>query len=451
MRGPCGFRRKAILNLICTNGELVNPNQRRSIAMEIIRNQNTKNINGQTLVVAVDIGKSVHYGYFRTPMGEEVKPFPFSNTHQGFQEFWRRLSQFRRQQGLKEYVIGFESTGPYGEPLFHYLRNQPVKLVQINPMHTKRLKDLTGNSPNKTDRKDPRVIADVISLGHALTLVVPEGAAAELRRLTHARERAMKRRTALLNQLHYLMAVVFPEFLEVMKKISTKTAIYLIKNYPAPQHLVAMGSESLSKVLKKISRGQITEQQAQRLFEVSQKSIGIHEGQQSMLLEIQYLVCAVEKENRFIADLEKQMIVSLNQIPYSQSILSVKGIGKITAAGLIGEVGDFGKFKTIAEITKLADLDLYEISSGNHKGQHRISKRGRSLMRKLLYFAVVNMIRSSGLLHEPWHQMVQRGMPTMKIMVALSRKLLRLIFALARDNTVYKENYTQTNTYKLAA
>ena len=419
--------------------------------MEIIRNQNTKNINGQTLVVAVDIGKSVHYGYFRTPMGEEVKPFPFSNTHQGFQEFWRRLSQFRRQQGLKEYVIGFESTGPYGEPLFHYLRNQPVKLVQINPMHTKRLKELTGNSPNKTDRKDPRVIADVISLGHALTLVVPEGAAAELRRLTHTRERAMKRRTALLNQLHYLMAVVFPEFLEVMKKISTKTAIYLIKNYPAPQHLVAMGSESLSKVLKKISRGQITEQQAQRLFEVAQKSIGIHEGQQSMLLEIQYLVGAVEKENRFIADLEKQMIVSLNQIPYSQSILSVKGIGKITAAGLIGEVGDFGKFKTIAEITKLAGLDLYEISSGNHKGQHRISKRGRSLMRKLLYFAVVNMIRSSGLLHEPWHQMVQRGMPTMKIMVALSRKLLRLIFALARDNTVYKENYTQTNTYKLAA
>ncbi len=72
-------------------------------------------------------------------------------------------------------------------------------------------------------------------------------------------------------------------------------------------------------------------------------------------------------------------------------------------------------------------------------------------MRKLLYFAVVNMIRSSGLLHQPWHQMVQRGMPTMKVMVALCRKLLRLIFALARDHAVYKENYAQTHTYKLAA
>ncbi|MBP1717058.1 MAG: transposase of ISPca8 [Deltaproteobacteria bacterium] len=419
--------------------------------MQRIETKNAKNINGQALVVAVDIGKSVHYGYFRAPLGEEVKPFPFANTHKGFQEFWQKLSQFQRQQGLEECVIGFESTGPYAEPLFHYLRSQEAKLVQINPLHTKRLKELTGNSPNKTDRKDPRVIADVISLGHALTLVVPEGAAAELRRLIHARERAMKRRTALFNQLHYLMAVVFPEFLEVMKKISTKTAMYLIKNHPTPQHIVAMGLESLRKVLKKMSCGKITEERARRLFEAAQESIGIREGQQGILIEIRYLISAVEEENGFIADLEKQMFFSLNQIPYSHSILSIKGIGKITAAGLIGEVGDFRKFKTIAEITKLAGLDLYEISSGKHKGQHRISKRGRSLMRKLLYFAVVNMIRSHGLLHKPWQQMVQRGMPTMKAMVALSRKLLRVIFALARDNTIYQENYTQTNTYKLAA
>ena len=71
--------------------------------------------------------------------------------------------------------------------------------------------------------------------------------------------------------------------------------------------------------------------------------------------------------------------------PYKNSILSLKGIGEITAAGLIGEVGDFAKFKTISEITKLAGLDLFEVSSGKHKGQQHISKRGRPLMRKLLF------------------------------------------------------------------
>jgi transposase len=100
--------------------------------------------------------------------------------HKSFQEFWQKLSQIQRQQGPQACVIGFESTGPYAEPLFHYLRKQEVKLVQIAPLHTKWPKELTGNSSHNTDRKDSRVIADVVSLGHALTLVVPEGAAAGL-------------------------------------------------------------------------------------------------------------------------------------------------------------------------------------------------------------------------------------------------------------------------------
>ncbi len=89
-------------------------------------------------------------------------------------------------------------------------------------MHTKRLKELMGNSPNKTDKKDPRVIADVISLGYALALFVPEGPVAELWKLTHATELAIKSRTALVNQLHHLMFLVFPEFLGIMKKYQPK-------------------------------------------------------------------------------------------------------------------------------------------------------------------------------------------------------------------------------------
>ena len=48
---------------------------------------------------------------------------------------------------------------------------------------------MRGNSPNKTDEKDPQVIADIIELGNYLTVVIPEGTSAELRRLTQARER----------------------------------------------------------------------------------------------------------------------------------------------------------------------------------------------------------------------------------------------------------------------
>ena len=419
--------------------------------MKTSKAEKVKIINEKTLVAPLDIGKGAHQAYFRASNGKDIKPFAVHNSRKSFGKFWMRVCQFKREHKLEEVVIGFESTGPYAEPLFHYLRKKPVKLVQINPMHSKRLKDLTGNSPNKTDKKDPRVIADVIYLGHALTLVVPQGSAADLRRLTQARERAIKRRTAALNQLQDLIFVIFPEFLSIMKGISTKTAFHLIKKYPTPQSIVALGVESLTTLVRKVSRGRFGHQRAEALFSAAQSSIGIQEGKRSILLEIEYLVSQIGADNRFIATLEKQMGNHLKKIPYSHSLLSIKGIGIITVAGLIGEVGDFKKFHTIPEIMKLAGLDLYEVSSGNHRGQRRISKRGRPLMRKLLFFAAINVVKSNGIMHERYGQMLQRGMPKVKALIAISRKLLKLIFAIARDNTVYIENYGSKQHLKIAA
>jgi transposase len=415
------------------------------------RAKKVKRINEKTLIATLDIGKVLHYGYFRAPDGSDIKPFSFPNDRHGFTEFWQGLNHFKSQHGLEEVVIGFESSGPYAEPLFHYLKKKPIKLVQINPMHSKRVKELTGNSPHKTDRKDPRVIADVISLGHALTVVIPQGAAAHLRRLTQARERAIKSRTATGNQLHDGVFVIFPEFLQVMKNTRIKTSMHLIKHHPAPESIAAMGVKSLGTVLKKVSRGKLGRPRAEELYEAAKASVGIDEGKESLLLEIEHLIGKIEKETQFVENLEEQMAHYLEQIPYSRSLLSVKGIGIVTAAGLIGEVGDFRKFDTISEITKLAGLDLYEISSGKHQGKRRISKRGRPLMRKLLFFAAINTVKSKGIMHEPYQQMLDRGMLKIKALVGVSRKLLRVLFALVRDSSMYVENHSQTHGLKLAA
>ena len=92
-------------------------------------------------------------------------------------------------------------------------------------------------------------------------------------------------------------------------------------------------------------------------------------------MEIQELLSFMEASERFTESLEQEMITHLAQVPYSNILLSLKGIGEVTAAGLIGEVGDFRKFRTMSEIMKLAGLDLFEVSSGRHKGQRHISKR----------------------------------------------------------------------------
>jgi transposase len=416
-----------------------------------IETKKLKKINEKTLIVTVDIGKTTNTGYGRCPNRKEIKPFEFSNNGQGFKKFWDRIVQAKEANHLEEIVVGFESTGSYGEPLQHFLMKRPVSMVQVNPMHTKRLKELQGNSPGKTDRKDPKVIADIIELGHALTVVIPEGAAAELRRLTQARERAIRRRTALFNQVQDLVFILFPEFLQVMKDIKTRSAQYLLRYYPSSEDIIRCGLEALSSILRRVSRGKLNQERAQALYEASEHSVGLQEGRQAILWEIQELLSEIEFSDKFIEKVEQEMAVLLPEIPYSHSILSLKGIGEVTAAGLIGEVGDFRKFHTIAEVLKLAGLNLFEISSGKHKGNRHITKRGRSLLRKILFFAALNTVRKGGVMHDVYQRHLDQGMPKIKALVAIARKLLGIVFALVRNHSEYIENYSKGETLKLAA
>jgi transposase len=411
--------------------------------LKIIKTKKQRIVNGKALIVTVDISKDRHFGYWRCPDGTDVKPFSFPNNGAGFSEFWERISRAKEIHRLDEIVFGYESTGPYGEALVHFMKARGVRLVQVNPMHTKRVKELQGNSPNKTDQKDPKIIADIIELGRALTVVIPEGPAAELRRLTQARERSTERHTALVNQLQSLIAIIFPEFLQVVKNVKTATAQYLLKHCPTPRSLVAYGLDNLTRTIRKVSRGKLKEDRARALYEAAEASIGVVEGQASILLETQAILAAMEASAKFTEGLEKEMSHHLKQIPYSNCLLSIKGIGEVTAAGLIGEVGDFRKYSTLGEIMKLAGLDLFEVSSGKYQGRRRISKRGRPLMRKLLYFAAMNMVRQGCLMERQYQRYLERGMLRTKALIAVARKLLRIIFALVRDNSVF--DYSRTS------
>jgi transposase len=408
-------------------------------------------VNAETLIVTIDIGKTTNMGYCRCPSGKDLKSFEFSNNIEGFKTLWERICWMKMSHHLEEVIVGFESTGAYGEPLVHYLRQKPVKLVQVNPMHTKRMKELEGNSPGKTDRKDPRVIADIIGLGHALSVVVPEGAAAELRRLTLARERSIGRRTALYNQLQDLVFILFPEFLQVIKDVKTKSAHYLLRHYPRPQDITQCGFEPLSSILKQVSRGKLGSAQAKALYEAAAESVGLREGTKGIVLEMEEILSVLEACNRFIEKLEQEMLPYLEQIPYRDSLLSVKGMGVITVAGLVGEVGDFRHFHTLREVMKLAGLDLFEISSGKHTGNRHISKRGRPLLRKLLYFAAINTVRKGGVMHTCYQRYLERGMPKTKALIAIARKLLGILFALVRDHSQYVESHSPKEALKLAA
>jgi transposase len=406
------------------------------------RRKKIKKFKQKLLIVTVDIGKRNHTGYWRCYNGIDCKPFEFSNTREGFDNFWRKILIAKCKYNAEFVVVGYESTGPYGKPLSHYLMKFDVKQVQINPFHTKRVKELGDNSPLKTDRKDPRVLADIIELGHWLSVVVPTGAAAELRELGHTRERLIVLRTAEYNRLQNLLSVFFPEFLNIMKSVRTKSALCLLLDYPSSEDIIALGCDNLIKYLHTISRGCLSSERSRMLFEAAVNTIGVREGKNSMADEVRFIIQRILLYNCQISAKEEMIKRYLSNIPVSYNLLSIKGIGPITVGVIIGEIGSFDAFSSPRAVIKLAGLNLYEVSSGGHIGIRRISKRGRHLLRKILFFAAINVIRKGGILHDYYQKLINNGMLRMKALIAVMRKLLKIMFALARDKTFYISDYS---------
>ncbi|MFZ5769116.1 MAG: transposase [Bacillota bacterium] len=69
--------------------------------------------------------------------------------------------------------------------------------------------------------------------------------------------------------------------------------------------------------------------------------------------------------------------------------MSIRGVGSVVAATVLGEAGDFRRFENWKQLRKLSGYNLVEQSSGQNKGQSMISKRGRPALRHVLYLAAV--------------------------------------------------------------
>ena len=108
-----------------------------------------KKISSKTLIVTVDVSKGKHTGYFRTIDNDTVKPFDFNNTGKGFNEFWGRIMHYKEKHKLEEIIFGCESTGSYGFPILQFMKNKGAEVVQVNPKHVKRIKEINSGYQRK--------------------------------------------------------------------------------------------------------------------------------------------------------------------------------------------------------------------------------------------------------------------------------------------------------------
>lgn len=163
------------------------------------------------------------------------------------------------------------------------------------------------------------------------------------------------------------------------------------------------------------------------------------------------MVRTLEESRKSILDAVKEIILidSLSDIPVLSPIIdllcSIPGIGILTAATILAEVGDFSAFSKPNKLVAFFGIDPSVNQSGEFTGtRNKMSKRGSRLLRRVIFTTALANIRSkrngektNPVMHEFYHQKCV-SKPKKVALGAVMRKLVNIIFAVLRDRKPFE-------------
>ena len=148
--------------------------------------------------------------------------------------------------------------------------------------------------------------------------------------------------------------------------------------------------------------------------------------------------------NNFVRSTAKRVMPIENEViwEYSNGELvksETLGVWK-THDGILAEMGDISRFDDVKEIQKLSGLGLVACSSGKHKGETKISHRGRKRLRYWLFQAAKSAVAHSEEfkeLHVYYTTRKQNPLKKMQSLIVIACKILRVIFTILTKGTAY--------------
>lgn len=132
-----------------------------------------------------------------------------------------------------------------------------------------------------------------------------------------------------------------------------------------------------------------------------------------------------------------KMIQLATMLPEYETILSMFGVGDITGAQLMAEIGDVNRFPHRSSLIVFAGIDPDVNQSGKHNASSvPMSKRGSLHLRKTL-FQIVNTYLKLSPSDEPVYQFLDKkrsdGKPYYVYMTAAAKKFLRIYYARVKE------------------
>jgi transposase len=328
------------------------------------------------------IGIDLHTNSFTACYLEEGKP--------------ERIETFRLQEpGLERFIetlaeedeVALEATGNscfFRDQILPYVS----RVVVIAPWQF----EVIRRSVKKTDKHDARAIAFFLSKDMLPESRIRKTEHTQLASLIQTRDQLVRLRVSLINKVHGLFTR--HGFKVKKEKLTTK------KGFASSIKTLAWDS------LEKVEIDVITEQ--------------------------------LESLKNSLRKLEKEITSFGETLPGFKNLMSIKGIGPLSAAILISTIGDISDFEKTGNLASYLGI-VPRVSQSND--QHlvgRITKRGSKIARKTLVQCTLIAKRYSPYLHG-FYESVKARRGSGKAIIATARKFLNTIFYTLKNNWVFED------------
>jgi transposase len=395
-----------------------------------------------TLVIGIDIGNEFNAMCLMNKDGEVLSKYPrIYNTREGFDFFAKTIEETKKKKGLRDVLIGMEPTGHYWRKIAYFGQEQGYEVRFVRTTALRHQRELDESSSAKSDVRDAATIANITREGKYIDTVIEDGVLRQLRTLAHVRERIQRYNTGSKHALKAVLDDYFPESKGIFWSMKSKGLRAVLQNYPFPADVIELGINGLTELIAKSTRRkESAAKKAAKLYKAAKESVGLKQIGIADRYRVKMYLEEVNRSEEQLKDIERQMKKLLEEVPYANNILSIPGIGALSCAVFLGELGNPFNFNNPKQIIKYAGYDPQENDSGQRVGRKIISKKGRWMLRKYLYFMSMRVIHRSAFFREYYHGKLKgsnRSLKKKEALCAVAIKLIKVIFALLRDERTF--------------
>ncbi len=372
-------------------------------------------VDGNDIVLAVDVAKE---DFFAVIVGNDQQVFATLKWKHPVETNFL-LDIILKELSWSSLEVVMEPSGTYGDSLRSQFLNAGIAVYRVSPKRCHDAAEVFDGVPSMHDAKACTIISRLHQQGLSKEWPMPDDAQRELTASIKTLEIYDSAYHRNINKLEGLVMRFWPELTQLLD-LQSATLLELLITYGVPER-VAKNSTQARRLMSRVGNNFLVKSKKEAILKSASSSLGVKsvKAEQEQIQEL----CIEIRRLQQLCRQAKRRIESL-----TQGIDSVRNmsevLGKMTAAVLYVVLGDMQKYNNAASIVKTLGLNLREHSSGRHKGQLRITKRGSGLARMYLYLAVLRLIQKDAVIKAWYQKKLQRdGKVKQKAIIAIMRKL----------------------------